>query len=77
MCAHSSSVQAVSDKDASIHVYMSFDSKMKLTWLSAFFLWQGFVNDVLDEFQGNGTGVGSGKSPKEYRREQIVRATCS
>lgn len=77
MCAYSSSVQAVSDKDASIHVYMPFDSKVKLTWLSAFFLWQDYVNDDLDEFQGDGMGSVSGKSPEEYRGEQIVRATCS
>lgn len=36
-----------------------------------------YVNDDLDEFQGDGMGSVSGKSPEEYRGEQITDAIPS
>ncbi|CAH3145308.1 unnamed protein product [Pocillopora meandrina] len=36
-----------------------------------------FVNDDLDDFQGDGMGSVSGKSPEEYRGEQITDAIPS
>ncbi|PFX27643.1 Legumain [Stylophora pistillata] len=44
------------------------------TFKSALLIPQDFDSDILDEFQGDGTGIVSGKSPAEYRGEPITDA---
>jgi len=36
-------------------------------------IWQSFENEDLDDYQGDGSGEGSGMSPDKYKGDPIVR----